>query len=437
MWYLQNEYSKRMQPTLSKLLLIILVSFPAFVFARHSSLLTENKGQVRNQFLEARPDIQYAMHGGDVSVFIGNGQLHYQWYRSLAGNGPDLTPDQQKDEKTEIYRMDVVLLGANTNAPVLAEGKGRDYELYYKPYLPFDGVTVYGYQKISYKNIYPNIDWVLYADNGHLKYDFIVHPGGKVSDIRLQYTGGETSLGADGAITASTPFGSITEQKPYSYNVETKQTVVSAFVLKENILSFDLSPYSGTVVIDPVVNWITYYGGNEVMSGSNFQYEWMPAVASDAAGNAYVAGSSYASNNIATTGAFQTTYAGWRDGFIAKFDEQGVRQWGTYYGGNNSDCFGGIDLDPSGNIFAAGPTTSAGLATPGAHKTSGQIIIAKFTNNGARIWATYHSMSYSYGLNMPVACDPSGNVYIAHSFANILKLTGAGAFGWDTSMYPA
>ena len=45
------------------------------------------------------------------------------------------------------------------------------------------------YQGVTYKNIYPNIDVRYYTDQGTLKYDLIVNPGGNINDIALQFEG--------------------------------------------------------------------------------------------------------------------------------------------------------------------------------------------------------------------------------------------------------
>ena len=45
------------------------------------------------------------------------------------------------------------------------------------------------FKAITYKNVYPGIDIRYYADNGSLKYDIVVNPGGKVENIKLKYAG--------------------------------------------------------------------------------------------------------------------------------------------------------------------------------------------------------------------------------------------------------
>src|SRR5690606_28994448 len=119
--------------------------------------------------------------------------------------------------RTETYRMDVRLVGANPNPKISAEGKSKDYIQYYN----HNVLDVHGYQKVTYHNVYPNIDWVVYKDGENLKYDFVVHPGGNPALIKLQTKWVEnTTLNKDGSLTLSNRMGEITEKAPVSFQGE-------------------------------------------------------------------------------------------------------------------------------------------------------------------------------------------------------------------------
>lgn len=161
--------------------------------------------------------------------------------------------------------------------------------------------------------------------------------------------------------------------------------------------------------------WGTYYGG----SGD----EYSNFIAGDAAGN-YIAmtGTSTSSLTgvISTPGSHQTTYAGgsWGDAFLALFDNNGVRQWGTYYGGSSDEWGSGCSFDINNNIYITGQSSSLNstneIATPGCHqyvKSGGwDGFIAKFDINGARQWGTFYG-----GTNLDavisVTADVSGDTY--------------------------
>jgi hypothetical protein len=119
-------------------------------FGQQSSLLfIENKGQIVDQHGKHRKDIDFKLEGKGLNVFVGDGQLHYQFAK-------------QEDEQTKSYRLDVTLVGANKHAELITEEKQDYYENYYLAQCP-DGAVAHSYRRITYKNVYPNIDWILYT----------------------------------------------------------------------------------------------------------------------------------------------------------------------------------------------------------------------------------------------------------------------------------
>ncbi|MBL0288184.1 MAG: SBBP repeat-containing protein [Bacteroidetes bacterium] len=167
-----------------------------------------------------------------------------------------------------------------------------------------------------------------------------------------------------------------------------------------------------------VRQWGTYYGG------LNFEIE--PVIATDLNGNVYLAGQTNSTNLMSTAGVVQTTLGGSDDGFLAKFNGAGVRQWGTYYGGTGLDGIKSVAVDPSGNIFISGQTNSNNaISTSGAHQTlnggTQDAYLVKLNSNGIRQWASYFGdtgMDYGSG----VKADALGNIYLvghSNSTANI------------------
>ena len=92
----------------------------------------------------------------------------------------------------------------------------------------------------------------------------------------------------------------------------------------------------------------------------------------DDSNNVVITGWTTSTSGIASTGAYQTSYAGGTyDAFIAKFSNTGGRQWSSYYGAKDEDAGQGIALDDLGNGFVTGWTISSkGMATSGAYQTS-------------------------------------------------------------------
>lgn len=380
----------------------------------------ENRGQITDQFGQVRKDIDFKLTDGEVLVFGGNAQLHYQWN----------SPAYPKDGKSSVssYRLDVVLAGANRHAEILRTEMQDDYDIFYLPQCP-NGTIAHHYQKITYKNIYPKIDWVLYtnAQTGGLKYDFVVHEGGNPADIRLQYNGATALELNKGSLFITTPFGQIIEGAPYTYDNQTHKEISSGYILNGNELSYDVrkdkAKQKADIIIDPSVNWITYFGAADT--------EICGSVAVDIAGNAYIAGSTTSTSNIATSGPFQTSHNGgiW-DGMLVKFNEAGQRVWACYYGGAGLDKFYNIACDSAGDLYVCGITQSNGLATSGAAQTSyagaRDCIIAKFNNSGQRQWSTYYG-GVGNDDAVAIAADNNGGIVIG---CNTVSggLSSAGAY---------
>jgi hypothetical protein len=387
----------------------------------------ENIGQVKDQYKQARPDIQYQLAtGSGPTIFIGAGAIHYQFHKPgqpQPGNttvqtcvhATGIDRHQHNSVSTDtFYRMDVTLVGANKNAVATPTEAREYYENYYTPGMGINGATAHTFGRVTYTDIYPGIDWIIYIRGQELKHEFVVHPGGKVSDIRMKYSGTTNlNIGDGGSLIAETPLGTITEHAPESWQIDGKK-IDSRFLLKTDELTYDISPYSGTLVIDPGLSWATYYGGS--------QEDYCTALTTDISGCLYAVGSTESFNAIATTGAFlqmHTSPTGQQDVFILKLGNDGVRQWATYYGDVGADQVTQIATYNSAAVYVCGYTYSdENITTPGSHKQmkTGPIgtsegYLIKFDSDGLRQWGTFFG-----GVNndyvRAMAIDAAGDVYI-------------------------
>lgn len=416
---------------------------------KKQQFFVQNIGQVTDQYGNTRRDIDFKLQAAaGLNVYLENGALHYQWYYSDTNDKGSAPLD---DRQLNIYRMDVTLIGANANARVTTGLPLNGAELFYSPQSQNakNGTVARKFSKVTYHDIYPGIDWVLYINEaGKLEHDFIVHPNGRVSDIRISYGGSKSlTLGKDGSIEASTAFGTIRDAAPVAYEQATGKRVPSHYILKGNELSYNIGTYLGALVIDPVVEWSTYFGGTD--------YEDIAALAHDQDGNFIVAGSTSSATNIATTGAFQFTFGGGNgltgaDAFMAKFSSDGTCLWSTYYGGAGADLGKGIAIDTSGNIYLSGRTNSStGIATPGSYQPAKSgtpsgydCFLVKFDSAGQRIWGTYFGGNGQDGsLQVTVACDRQNGIYLAGNTASMdqIATTGShqGIFGGSQDAFVA
>lgn len=371
-----------------------------------------NVGQVRDQHNNLRGEIDFKLPAGALNIFIGAGELHYQWARPLTTN-EDGTVLQY-----EGYRLDVTLDGANTNVQPIAEQPLSQYERYYTNGL--EGAVAHTCRKIVYKNIYPQIDWILYLTEQGLKYDFVVHPGGNAADIKITYAGAEKLVTESGNVTATTPMGTVTEHAPYTYYAHSDISIPSEYILEGNTISFKIAENNGNIVIDPSLEWATYMGG----SSGDFGL----CASSDTAGNVYMAGitASASSLNVYTLNAHQTIFGGNEDGVVTKYTAGGVLQWSTYYGGAGKEAINSITVDRQNNIIFCGYTdtsytgivpTSGTFHQPAYGGGDNDVFLVKMSPTGSRLWSTYYGGDSSERdgnyYQCGVVCDTALNIYLA------------------------
>ena len=427
----------------------------------------ENKGQIptpnpRQRGTATNNVIKYYGHQGGVYLYCKPGMISFVFTRKekepgqvseATGRGVSDVGVQNSEplhrkpfdrhtlgdgsSTVTTSRADLVFLGANPSAQILASDQQEYYENYYTTGNADSGITnVHTFKTITYKLIYPHIDMVLACREKGMEYSFVVYPGGKVSDIQMQWEGieGIKKL-KDSKIEYSCALGKIDESAPYSfvradpcvrpvsgpradtrvrpYTIQSKIESQFFFNKKNNRFGFKVDGYdkSKVLVIDPTLEWGTYFGGGP---------EYRPNIAADISGNVYITGDVYRQSIIATSGAYQTKYDGVGDAFLAKFDSSGSLKWATYFGGGDGEVCGfAVAVDGSGNACITGFTESSTfhLATNGAYQTSlaggeyTDAFLAKFNSNGSLQWATY------YGGNLwdegwGVATDAYSNIYI-------------------------
>jgi hypothetical protein len=152
----------------------------------------------------------------------------------------------------------------------------------------------------------------------------------------------------------------------------------------------------------------TYLGGNDDDGGQS--------VAADAAGNAYVTGTTE-STDFPTANAIQPTNHGDQDAFVTKINADGSAFiYSTYLGGSYFDYGSAIALDSAGNAYVTGSTESSDFPTvnaiqPTSHGGYDDAFVTKINASGsALVYSTYLGGSgVDYGN--AIAVDAAGNAY--------------------------
>ena len=300
-----------------------------------------------------------------------------------------------------IYEMR--LLNANKNPKIVPDKPLDSYSNYF---LGNDSSkwasNCKTYTGITYKDVYPNIDIRYYTSNAVLKYDFIIHPGGDVSNIAMYFDGIESLKIKEGVLHIKTSIEEVKELPPYTYQLinNSRTEIPCSYDVKGNIVRFSLaSNYTknATLVIDPSIVFFTYTG--------SVADNWGYTATYDGKGNFYAGGIAFGSNNAGfptSNGAFQQIFQGGNNntgetgGFdiaIMKFDPTGAKRiYATYIGGvNGNEQPHSMVVDAAGNLVIAGRTTSADYPVFGALKRYGplgggwDIVVTKLNANGTAL----------------------------------------------------
>jgi len=423
----------------------------------------ENKGQFTTTDGKAADNVLFKTSFGNCDIYITDKGLSYVFVKIEEGSPKsedsreereDLKlkfgeREKEENKKVSYYRLDMDLAGANIDkANIIKEAESKQGHFnYFYANCPQGIYDVKAYGKITIKNIYKGIDWVIYtnADSKEhpLKYDFVVHPDADYKDIQIKFVNAQSTTleDEDTKLKIQTIAGNIEEGNLYSYQTNKKDEIQSKYIIdKDSIISFEIANFDSTktLVIDPLV-WATYYGTGFALS-----------VYTDSQNNVYLTGSSYNGFPVQQlSGAFWKGYCydGKGDLYILKFNSQGVRQWCTFYGGSNEEYGKSIHTDSQGNIFISGETYSLDFPTQqfaGAfwqannastgfyYKVNGFIL--KFNNLGVRQLATYYGGEGQESFN-EIAIDSQDNLFIVgHTASSIFPTQQLAGAYWQSNI---
>ena len=275
--------------------------------------------------------------------------------------------------------------------------------------------------RVQYAGVYPGVDLVYYGSQSQLEYDFEVRPGADASRIALNFEGADHLAldAASGDLLIETSVGVMRQQKPLVYQKVdgARRTIESGYNLRGGgRVGFRVGAYDAShpLIIDPVLAYSSYLGGNSAESGDN--------IAVDSLGNAYVTGQTLSTLFPTTPGAIDNTL-GVADAFVTKFNAAGSGLvYSTYLGGSVHDSGLDIALDSAGNAYLTGATFSTDFPTTlGAFDTTfnnpdtghADAFVAKLNAAGSGlVYSTYLGGGVGEA-GRGLAIDSAGNAYLA------------------------
>ncbi len=306
------------------------------------------------------------------------------------------------------------------------------------------------YLGVTYQNVYPGIDIRYYVDaTQNLKYDFIVHPGAKVDDIAMKYSGADKIKVKNKELIISTPMGVSKELRPYTYqlNNNEKQELDCRYVVKGDVVKLKVKNYSPdkTLIIDPTEIFFSYSGS--IADNWGFTATYGPD------GSFYGGGIAFGEGFPQSSG-YDQTFNGGFDIAIMKLSPDGKKMiYTTYLGGNNDEQPHSLVVDAAGDLIVAGRSNSDNYPTTNTFGPLGgwDIVVSKLDPTGSVLLGSMkiggrsddgvniadensgsgtESLKRNYGddARSEVLLDASNNIYLASCTSSTDFKTTPGAF---------
>jgi hypothetical protein len=427
-----------------------------------STISPEARAQVQRQ-LAALPlsfeanqgqfssSVQFVAQTNSFNAFLTSGGLVMDLPASTTPGAPDLSettghhiPLSQRLAAEPVATgpdtlVQMRLVGGNPAAQAIGQEQlpGKvNYFIGSDPSQWHTNIATFG--QVEYQSVYPGIDLSYYGQANQLEYDFVVNPGADPRAVTLAFSGAsQTSLDGQGNLVLSTGAGQVVQHKPYAYQVVdgVRQEVASTFVLNDqHQVTFQVGAYDSSrqLVIDPVLKFSTYLGGNNT--------DRVYGIGLDLAGNVYAVGHTK-STNFPIVGGYQSTYGGGAfDAFVAKLSRNGsTLLYSTFLGGTGDDEGSGIAVDPvSGNAYITGITFSTNYPTTSnafqpTYGGGGDDFMTEVGAGGnTLVYSTYIGGSgddEGGGLVGPgIAADSTGKAYVTGYTASTNFPTTSGAY---------
>ncbi len=369
---------------------------------------------------QADPRFAFASHGPGYAVLLAADLAEI---RLAAGAKPPA--------RSRAAALRVRLLGANRRACAeardLQPGKSN-YFIGNHPDAWRTDIPQYG--RAEFHQVYPGIDVAYYGSQRQLEYDWVVGARADPHRIRLGIEGADrVSLNDGGDLVLTLGAAEIRQRKPIAYQdtPDGRRLIECRYVARgRNRVGLEVAAYDRRrpLVVDPVLVFSTYYGGNSLDYGFGIKL--------DADGNIYVGGATASTNfnGKALGRAFNTANSPSQAAFIAKISPSGALIFAAYVAGTDDQAFcAGLAIDKDRNVYLAGGTMADDFPTVNPIQSAFGGVLDAFalevsSSGDSLVYSTYlGGPELDYGVGIQV--DNSGNAYVAGSAGQGFPLRNA------------
>jgi hypothetical protein len=366
---------------------------------------------------QTAPQVKFLSRGSGYNLFLTSNEAVLALSKGAA------------ERQSDVLKMKLV--GANAEPQVTGEGVLPGKSNYFLGADPKQWRTnVANYAKVKYAEVYPGIDMVYYGAGRQLEYDFIVAAGADPGQIKLSIEGAQRlRIEEKGELALSVGRSEIRQRKPFVYQEVSgvKKEVAARYALVgKRQVGFEIAEYdkSQPLVIDPVLVYSTFLGGGSLDTARGIAVE---------DGFACVTGATASLNFPTTAGSVQTVQRGFNDVFVTKLNRDGSGIiYSTFLGGSTIDGGMGIAVR-SGSVYVSGSTDSVDFpTTAGAFQTtfggSQDAFVARLNSTGsALIYSTYLGGD-DIEEGRAIALSPGGDAFVTGTTESLNFTTTAGAF---------
>ncbi len=426
----------------------------ARIFSAYGKLplsFEENQGQT-----DAR--VKFLVRGNGYTVFLTKNQTTTLRLTAPA-QAPALPRDHASRSSTGVAPpkgsdavVRLALVGSNPHA----EAEGVDLQPGRSNYFIGNNPArwhhnVPHYARVKYRGVYPGVDLVYYGNQGQLESDYVhqeiaggrqeiptsyIQRGPHLVGIRVSgydsrqpliidpvmvystYLGGTktdtvSAIAVDSAGNAYVTGSTVSTDFPTTSGVLQPAFLGNAASTAHEVFVTELNPI-GTALV-----YSTFLGGTTSGPSENGA-----GIAVDASGNAFITGTTVASDFPLTPGAFQSVVLGTGGtAFLTELNPTGsALVYSSYFGGSGGDAGQGIALDASGIAYITGTTTSFNFPiTPASafqttnNSANGAAFISKIdttkTGTGSLVYSTYLGGGGG-NAGTAIAVDSSAKVYV-------------------------
>lgn len=363
--FVKKFWTLQRSSNLLVLLTGVLFFLQHFALAHNSSgkyIFVENKGQWPSEVL-FKADIP----GG--YLFVKQKGLQYFFYDTKTLSSLHYAPKTDERAKKTIENIktqNVFIEFKGAKKPVCnpLEEQTHLYNYFYGQDSSKWIHEAKGFREVWLKDIYSNIDFRLYSMGDVLKYEYVIHPGGEVSNIQMAYSGHSSIQIENGALMLNTDVNTLKEFEPYTFqkNANLRKSVKSSFQLEKNTVSFKVAEYnkSEDLIIDPELIFSTYSG-----SASD---NWSHTATYDSKGNLYAGGTVFGPTFPVTQNVAQPVAGGATNGsgfllttdvVIMKYSSDGRNlMYSTFLGGTHSEVPHSMICNSHDQLVVFGTTSS-------------------------------------------------------------------------------